>query len=313
VDSSSLALVAVPSPEELAYARLLIDIEVRRMRVSALDQERETLESALSRFAVAVKNRVGTLKDEIRQARLSIEEMRRRVSRLKADPDANPADVEREVHEELHGKTEEVPFGEEPPHFDEASGERPSARPPRRDSATEKELIRLYRELAKRYHPDLATDPVERDERDAIMLQINIAFRERDLAGLQKLMLEAESVRPAVAIRLHRQRLAWAIREVTRLDRQIVDLAAKLEMMRRSDTYTLWKTPDQSDKVLDDLEIRTQERLTREKTRLEEAAATYQRLAARRRRALLLRERIAAPPPPRTPLSARMTATQASD
>jgi hypothetical protein len=116
-----------------------------------------------------------------------------------------------------------------------------------------------------------------------------------------------------VAIRLHRQRLAWAIREVTRLDRQIVDLTAKLEMMRRSDTYTLWKTPDQSDKVLDDLEIRTQERLTREKTRLEEASTTYQRLAARRRRALLLRERIAAPPPPRTPLSARMTASQASD
>ena len=54
----SRAIVAVPSPEELAYAGLLIEIETRKRRLAGLEAERVTLESALSRFAVAVKDRL---------------------------------------------------------------------------------------------------------------------------------------------------------------------------------------------------------------------------------------------------------------
>ncbi|HEY7035244.1 MAG TPA: hypothetical protein VH482_28150 [Thermomicrobiales bacterium] len=285
-------IVAVPSPEELAYAGLLVDIETRRHRLAALEAERATLETALSRFAVAVKTRIGGLKEEIRQTRLQLEEIRRRMIRLRDDPDADPVEVERAVAEELYARAEEARAEEEATRFEEM-GDDPPARPPRREAAIEAEILRVYRELAKRYHPDLAQNPEERRQRAETMLKINVAFRERDLGALQKLLLEAERARPAAPLRLHRQKLAWAHREIARLDRAILELEAKLGLMRRSDTYVLWRSPDQSDVILDDLEAKTRDRLARERTRLDEAATGYQRLLARRRRAQLIRERTA--------------------
>jgi tetratricopeptide (TPR) repeat protein len=292
VTSESREIVAVPSPEELAYAGLLVDIETRKRRLAALDAERTTLESALSHFAVAVKARIGGLKDEIRQTRLQLEEIRRRMIRLRNDPDADPIEVEREVAEELYARAEEARAEEEATRFEDV-GNAPPARPPRREAAIEAEILRVYRELAKRYHPDLAQNPEERRQRAETMLKINVAYRERDLVALQKLLLEAERARPAVPRRLHRQKLSWAHREIARLDRAIIELEAKLGLMRRSDTYVLWRSPDQSDAILDDLEAKTKDRLTRERGRLDEATTGYQRLLTRRRRAQLLRERTA--------------------
>jgi len=293
VNPESRAIVAVPSPEELAYAGLLIEIETRKRRLAGLETERATLESALSHFAVAVKDRIGGLKEEIRQARLQVEEIRRRMMRLRDDPDADPVDVEREVAEELFAQRDEARAEEEATRSEDVGGEIRPARPPRREAAIEAEILRLYRELAKRYHPDLAPTPEERHQRAEMMLKINVAYRERDLVTLQKLLLEAERTRPAASLRLHRQRLAWAHREIARLERAIADLDARLGMMRRSDTYALWRAPDQSDAILDDLEAKTKERLSRERSRLSEATTGYQRLLARRRRAQLLRERTA--------------------
>jgi hypothetical protein len=272
-----------------------------------LEAERDTLESALSQFAVAVKSRIGGLKDEIRQVRLQMEEIRRRMVRLRSDPDADPADVEREVAEELYGERDEAKAEEEATRFEGDAGA-PPVRPHRREAAVEAELLRAYRALAKRYHPDLAPDGDERRQRADMMLKINVAFRERDLVGLQKLLLDADRDRPTVALRLHRQKLAWAHREMAQLERSIADLESRLQMMRRSDTYTLWRAPDQSDFILADLETKTRERLAREKTRLDEATTGYQRLLARRRRAQLLRERTASAGLPVRPENARVGA-----
>jgi hypothetical protein len=236
------------------------------------------------------------LKDEIRQTRLHVEEIRRRMVRLRSDPDADPSDVEREVADELFGERDEAKAEEEATRFESDAGV-PPTRPHRRDAAIEAELLRAYRALAKRYHPDLAQDSEERHQRAEMMLKINVAFRERDLVGLQKLLLDADRTGPTVPIRLHRQKLAWAHREMARLERAIAELEDRLQMMRRSDTYALWRAPDQSDFILADLETKTRERLGRERARLDEANTGYQRLLARRRRAQLLRERTANPSP----------------
>jgi hypothetical protein len=301
-------LVAVPSPEQLAYARLMIDIEARRHHLAQLEAERDTLESALSQFAVAVKSRIGTLKDDIRQTRIQVEEIRRRMVRLRSDPDADAADVEREVADELYGERDEARAEEEAARFESEAGPTPT-RPRRRDSASEAELLRAYRALAKRYHPDLASNEEERRLRADLMLKINVAFRERDLVGLQKLLLDVERTGPTVPIRLHRQKLAWAHREMARLERAIAELEERLQMMRRSDTYALWRAPEQSDFILADLETKTRDRLNRERARLDEATTGYQRLLARRRRAQLLRERTANPGPTPQPDRVGVTAS----
>jgi hypothetical protein len=57
------------------------------------------------------------------------------------------------------------------------------------------ELKKLYRKLARRFHPDLATDPSERERRNRLMAEINAAYSERDLDALRLLAAQPENAR----------------------------------------------------------------------------------------------------------------------
>lgn len=48
-------------------------------------------------------------------------------------------------------------------------------------------IKKLYRQLARRYHPDLANDEAERERRTKIMSLINTAYQEQDLDSLEVL------------------------------------------------------------------------------------------------------------------------------
>jgi curved DNA-binding protein CbpA len=75
--------------------------------------------------------------------------------------------------EELFRRTWEVP----PP-----AAAAPPPEPP--TPADEQQIKRLYRQLARRFHPDLAGDPAERAYRTEKMTAINDAYAARSLAEL---------------------------------------------------------------------------------------------------------------------------------
>ncbi len=50
------------------------------------------------------------------------------------------------------------------------------------------ELKQLYRQVAKAIHPDLATDPEERQQREALMAEVNRAYEAGDEQKLQALL-----------------------------------------------------------------------------------------------------------------------------
>lgn len=53
-------------------------------------------------------------------------------------------------------------------------------------------LKKLYRSLASRFHPDLTTDPDERQRRHSIMARINEAYAQKDYDGLMVLSKQAD-------------------------------------------------------------------------------------------------------------------------
>jgi septal ring factor EnvC (AmiA/AmiB activator) len=57
------------------------------------------------------------------------------------------------------------------------------------------ELKKLYRKLARRFHPDLATEPDERERRNRLMAEINAAYSDRDLDALRLLAAQPEDAR----------------------------------------------------------------------------------------------------------------------
>lgn len=57
---------------------------------------------------------------------------------------------------------------------------------------TEAQIKKLYRQLARRYHPDLAANEAERDFRTNMMTAVNDAYAARSLAELMALMSKLE-------------------------------------------------------------------------------------------------------------------------
>lgn len=61
---------------------------------------------------------------------------------------------------------------------------------PSRSSDPAKTLQRLYRDLARRAHPDFTQDPREKERRNAFITRVNDAYRRSDLYELQRLAEE---------------------------------------------------------------------------------------------------------------------------
>ncbi len=81
-------------------------------------------------------------------------------------------------------------------------------------------LKRLYRDLARRFHPDLGGDQNERDRRTAIMSQINAAYTAGDLDALQALADDSSDpngLLPALTLRSLRKQLDELDAQIGRL------------------------------------------------------------------------------------------------
>lgn len=102
----------------------------------------------------------------------------------------------------------------------------PPPPPPTVTPNIETEIKALYRELAKRFHPDLAATAEERAWRTPRMAEVNAAYAARDLATLQQFAaLEDEEFVSGVKIDSREALIASLQRECERLD----DLIEKLE------------------------------------------------------------------------------------
>jgi len=92
-----------------------------------------------------------------------------------------------------------------------------------KDPEYEKKVRELFRNLAKRFHPDLANHEDDRAERARVMAEINQAYTERDLAALEKLAKEAGEQQNTNAIGPHAQIMRNKV-ELRNLDGMIFDV-----------------------------------------------------------------------------------------
>lgn len=114
-----------------------------------------------------------------------------------------------------------------------ASGEyryrEPTPSPPTQKLSADqsKKLKRLYRQLARRFHPDFALDGDDRAYRTGIMMEINAAYALGDLNRLQELALEPD---PRPRLRTDQDLAEALLKELNRCQRRMEEL--ELEMMR---------------------------------------------------------------------------------
>jgi hypothetical protein len=204
---------------------LRAEIEQKRETIARLEQERTDLELELAAFEVMYNAEVKPLQDELDAVNRSIEEYeaRNQLVRLHGNR-LGPVQLEAEVERRLGRSAQSFPQAASPAY---ARGKWENVSQAEPDVVTQSELKSLYRELAKRFHPDLATEGPDREAHTARMAEINEAYARGDVAALRRAAAEsgAQSKLPRT--------LAELLAERDRLDGLIVKLRQDIAELNR--------------------------------------------------------------------------------
>lgn len=135
---------------------------------------------------------------------------------------------------------------------------------------------RLYRELARRFHPDLSGDSGDRAYRTAIMAAINVAYQQQDVTILRELAGEPD---PATAVKtavIEPDQLRRLRQKIQRCRRRRRKASQQLHALRQETTARLWRRAQELENDANDWWRSVQRSLEREIGRLQVEVADLQ-------------------------------------
>ena len=216
-----------PEPEDMADLRAQL-AEARRLLAEA-EAELAQEQAAVNAFRMHCRLKLDTLVDTLLELRAQKQSYLTRLELLRQD-----------VETAVFGEGDD-PLDGQPPLADlagDADTEVLLPTPTPRDKAAEKAL---YRELARRFHPDYATSAVERSYRTTIMTAVNSAYAENNMDALYDL---AGVLSPGETAELGpiENREARSLREAINKMRRLRGKANRqLTMLREENTARLWR------------------------------------------------------------------------
>jgi DnaJ-domain-containing protein 1 len=101
------------------------------------------------------------------------------------------------------------------------------------------ELKKLYREVAKKIHPDLATDDNERQRRQHLMAEANQAYEDGNLEKLQAILHNWESCPESVKGEGISFELIRIIRQIAQSRERLKVIQAEIEALEQTDLYQI--------------------------------------------------------------------------
>ena len=107
------------------------------------------------------------------------------------------------------------------------------------DFKPSEDLKRLYREIAKRIHPDLTTDPAERAKRNRVMAEANRAYADGDEARLRAILDEWETSPDAVAGEGIGAELIRTIRKIHQVETRLAGIEIEIAKLNGSELSLL--------------------------------------------------------------------------
>ena len=208
-----------PGAEELVRRRAQLQVLSRQL----LDRERglATFRGELHAFETTYRKALGS-----RYARLD------ELAEL-LDVAAEPVVDDGGPGPDDGGPTERYPGQGLPGGQNWAWGEREPEKEPERRAVVSDDAKRLFRQLARLIHPDLAGDAIERERRTNLMVAANDAYEQGDLAALERMLADWHASPEAVtgsgaAAELERtlRRIAQAEASMRTIDQELTELEA---------------------------------------------------------------------------------------
>lgn len=196
-------------------------INLEAVRSQLVDSEAELAErlARINRFEFNLRTRLGHLVSRLEDLEREIKKLRQEL-RLRADDwgemDGRTAhwrlsDFETSQTGEFRYRKTAVP---------------PPPTPLGQD--TKDEIKQQYRELARRFHPDMAMDEADRAYRTQMMMAINAAYTARDLEKLQTLALEPDASHLIDTAQTDAQLHKAIWQEIARCQRRLAEIEADL-------------------------------------------------------------------------------------
>jgi hypothetical protein len=150
------------------------------------------------------------------------------------------------------------------------AGEKSEATPRAFESSSE--MKRLYREVAKRVHPDLTSDRADRAKRQQLMAEANEAYERGDETRLRKIFTEYEWSAEAVQGEGPGAELIRVIRRISQARGRLAEIEAELQELLRSDLYQLKVRLDEAQShgrdVLTEMVQKVEDQIAQAKRRL---------------------------------------------
>lgn len=116
-----------------------------------------------------------------------------------------------------------------------------------------RELKSLYREVARRIHPDLATNPADRARRQTLMAEANRAYEMGDENRLKAILSEYEDSAESISGEGPGPDLIRTIRKIAQVKKRLTDIEAEIRQINASDLFVLREKMLESEKEGRDL------------------------------------------------------------
>ncbi len=101
------------------------------------------------------------------------------------------------------------------------------------------ELKQQYRQVARLLHPDLVTDPLERERRHRFMTDVNAAYAANDAARLQAILAAWQDSPESVSGDGLGADLIRMIRKIAQVEDRLTAIDDEIEALKSSDLYDL--------------------------------------------------------------------------
>lgn len=135
------------------------------------------------------------------------------------------------------------------------------------------EMKQLYREVAKRVHPDLTSNREDRARRQQLMAEANDAYERGDESKLTRILTEYEHSPESVQGEGAGAELIRVIRRISQARGRLSEIEAEMQELLRSDLYQLKSRLDEAQKhgrdVLKEMVEKVEEQIAQAIRRLE--------------------------------------------
>lgn len=206
------------------------------LRPRLVEAEAELSErlAAISAFEFKLRSRIAKLTDKLDKLDAEIAELKRKMRWLGEGWQTDPGN---EAAAWASGKTASETGNYR---YREAPHE------PRQVLAEEEKasLKQLYRQLARRFHPDMSIDEADRDYRTQMMMAINAAYAAGDLEKLEQLLLEPDAPH-TITIQSDEEQLALLTRELTRVQNRLHEIEDELTRLEKHKSAVMMRRQEE--------------------------------------------------------------------